>query len=303
MPSIGSTVASKQILRDRNHQLDLLRIIFATMVLLGHASELSPGQLYGDLFRRWTHSNVTFGAIGVDGFFLLSGFLIVQSWENNPELMNFLRKRALRIVPGYFVAVVLSTLVVDAADRSADLVVSNLWLVCPPPSGSSATNSSRFGWQLCRRNLCWHVATNCRASVYGHCRTGGNYPELQADGKSERQCEGCMPLVWRIIRFHGNPGNHHRHSHRQVSQPDAAHLGRIGAGRKLYGFESSRALLHRIWRVLSNTGYPWTADWKPIDEQSLAYRANAATHRRSYLSSRIGLHLSGHGIGGRTNSE
>ena len=76
MPSIGSTVTSKHILRDRNHQLDLLRIIFATMVLLGHASELTPGQLYGDIFRRWTHSNVTFGAIGVDGFFLLSGFLI-----------------------------------------------------------------------------------------------------------------------------------------------------------------------------------------------------------------------------------
>ena len=126
MPSIGSTVASKQILRDRNHQLDLLRIIFATMVLLGHASELSPGQLYGDLFRRWTHSNVTFGAIGVDGFFLLSGFLIVQSWENNPELMNFLRKRALRIVPGYFVAVVLSTLVVGIAAPAVDHFFRNL---------------------------------------------------------------------------------------------------------------------------------------------------------------------------------
>ena len=53
-----------------------------------------------------------FGALGVDGFFVLSGYLIVQSWLGDPEFLNFLRKRVLRIVPGYLVAVVLSTLAV-----------------------------------------------------------------------------------------------------------------------------------------------------------------------------------------------
>ena len=48
----------------------------------------------------------------MDGFFLLSGFLIVQSWENDPELLNYLRKRLLRIVPGYVVAAILATLVI-----------------------------------------------------------------------------------------------------------------------------------------------------------------------------------------------
>jgi len=132
-------------------------------------------------------------------------------------------------------------------DRSADsVVVTSGWFALLPREVLRLTHPGSVG-KFAAGIFVGTVATNCRASVYGRCRAGGNYPELQADGKGERQREGCMPLLWRIIRFHGNPGNHRQHSHRQVSQPDAAHLGGIGGSRKLYGFESSRALLHRIW--------------------------------------------------------
>jgi len=96
----------------RNHQFDLLRIFFATLVLLSHAPEITDGNSSRELFHRLTGSPLTLGTIGVDGFFLLSGYLIVQSWLADPHLLNFLRKRVLRIVPGYVVAVIVSTLVV-----------------------------------------------------------------------------------------------------------------------------------------------------------------------------------------------
>jgi peptidoglycan/LPS O-acetylase OafA/YrhL len=80
------------------------------MVLLAHAPELSDGNRSRELFSRLTHAGMTFGELGVDGFFLVSGFPIVQSWLGDPELLNLLRKRILRIVPGYIVAVILSTL-------------------------------------------------------------------------------------------------------------------------------------------------------------------------------------------------
>jgi peptidoglycan/LPS O-acetylase OafA/YrhL len=97
---------------NRNHQFDLLRILFATLVLLSHAPELTDGNASRELFHRLTGAPMTFGAVGVDGFFLLSGYLIVQSWLGDPDLLNYLRKRVLRIVPGYLVAVALSTLAV-----------------------------------------------------------------------------------------------------------------------------------------------------------------------------------------------
>jgi peptidoglycan/LPS O-acetylase OafA/YrhL len=95
----------------RNRLFDVLRIVFATLVLLAHAPELTDGNRSRELFNRLTHSGMTFGELAVDGFFLLSGFLIVQSWQLDPEFLNFLRKRLLRIVPGCVVATILSILV------------------------------------------------------------------------------------------------------------------------------------------------------------------------------------------------
>jgi peptidoglycan/LPS O-acetylase OafA/YrhL len=92
--------------------MDLLRLVFATLVLLAHAPELTDHNQSRELFSRWTHSTMTFGSLGVDGFFALSGFLILKSWDGDPELGNFLQKRILRIVPGYLVACILSTVVI-----------------------------------------------------------------------------------------------------------------------------------------------------------------------------------------------
>ena len=96
----------------RNRLFDVLRIAFATLVLLAHAPELTDGNRSRELFNRLTHSGMTFGELGVDGFFLLSGYLITQSWLLDPELFNFLWKRILRILPGVVVAAGLSVLVI-----------------------------------------------------------------------------------------------------------------------------------------------------------------------------------------------
>ncbi len=110
----------------RNHQFDLLRILFATLVLLAHAFELTEGKASHELLNRWTRSSMTFGTLGVDGFFVLSGYLIVQSWLGDPDFVQFMRKRLLRIVPGFLIAVIVSTLAVGLLAPGVDRFFSHI---------------------------------------------------------------------------------------------------------------------------------------------------------------------------------
>jgi peptidoglycan/LPS O-acetylase OafA/YrhL len=98
----------------RNRILDVMRIVFALCVLLSHAAELTDGNSSREILTRLTGTSgeFTFGTFGVDGFFLLSGYLITRSWLQDPEFWNYIRKRLLRIVPGYIVAALISTVIV-----------------------------------------------------------------------------------------------------------------------------------------------------------------------------------------------
>jgi peptidoglycan/LPS O-acetylase OafA/YrhL len=110
----------------RNSGMDVLRVVFALLVLLSHAQEIPDGDRARELLSILTHRYLTFGDLGVDGFFLLSGFLIVKSWKHNPDPINYLKKRVLRIVPGYMVAAFLSTIVVGLLVPGAPNFFSNL---------------------------------------------------------------------------------------------------------------------------------------------------------------------------------
>ncbi len=107
--------STAQRTRQRNHLFDFLRIVFALGVILAHSYEIHDGNRDREIFNRITHTGLTLGEVGVDGFFLLSGYLIVMSWLSRPKLAVYLQKRALRIIPGYLVGAVLTTIVVGLA--------------------------------------------------------------------------------------------------------------------------------------------------------------------------------------------
>ncbi len=108
--SRNQAAISAQPLRTRNITFDLLRLVFACMVLLSHAPEITDGNNRRELLGSALHLPLTFGLFGIYGFFLLSGYLIVRSWMGAPNLLDFLQKRMLRIIPGYAVAVALSVI-------------------------------------------------------------------------------------------------------------------------------------------------------------------------------------------------
>ncbi len=86
--------------------------MLASLVILSHAPELLDGNRRRELLSRADGGTLSFGELAVNGFFLLSGFLIVQSWQRQPRLGPYLKKRVLRIYPGFIVATLVSALIV-----------------------------------------------------------------------------------------------------------------------------------------------------------------------------------------------
>lgn len=93
--------------KDLNNNFDLIRVIAAAMVVFGHAYELTG--LEPDGITRALGIGVT--ALGVDIFFVVSGFLVSASLINSKSLWRFAIGRALRIFPGLIVCCLLTAFV------------------------------------------------------------------------------------------------------------------------------------------------------------------------------------------------
>lgn len=85
----------------RFHNINELRLLFALCVLVSHSIQLGQFIRY-DILRQIFSSE-----IAVQGFFILSGFLVFGSYSRILDSRTFYIRRFLRIYPGYVIAVVL----------------------------------------------------------------------------------------------------------------------------------------------------------------------------------------------------
>jgi peptidoglycan/LPS O-acetylase OafA/YrhL len=98
------TVAEK--LSTRDNGVTLLRLGLAALVVYGHSWEVSG---HGpDPLQRG--AGVTCGEVGVNAFFALSGFLVTQSWLRSRSAEDYLWRRSLRILPGFWVCLLVTGL-------------------------------------------------------------------------------------------------------------------------------------------------------------------------------------------------
>lgn len=88
----------------RKNSFDFIRLFAAGLVVFSHSFAMTG-------HTEPSIGTLSFGAIGVWIFFILSGYLIAKSWDQYPRFNVFFAKRILRIFPGLIVAII-STIVV-----------------------------------------------------------------------------------------------------------------------------------------------------------------------------------------------
>jgi peptidoglycan/LPS O-acetylase OafA/YrhL len=137
--SVGTSTVTGARLQDQRkphmvhvRELDGIRGIAVLLVFCHHliySSILNPEQWNAGVRAAWSFTRQ--GAYGVDLFFVLSGFLITSILlldKSRPNYYwNFYWKRALRILPLYFIALVLLVTVVPSSWKY--VVLSALFLV------------------------------------------------------------------------------------------------------------------------------------------------------------------------------
>jgi len=88
----------------KNNNFNLLRFIAASTVLYQHSYPLFNHSPHGSYLANIVN------AVAV--FFIISGFLITKSWCDKPEIFFYLKNRFLRIVPGLFVCLLFTILII-----------------------------------------------------------------------------------------------------------------------------------------------------------------------------------------------
>jgi peptidoglycan/LPS O-acetylase OafA/YrhL len=96
---------------ERSNNFDTLRLAAAGSVIFSHAFLLSQGRQDNEPLVLLTGGQSVLGVVGVFVFFVISGFLVTQSFETTGSPLRFLAKRALRIYPGLAACILLCALV------------------------------------------------------------------------------------------------------------------------------------------------------------------------------------------------
>jgi peptidoglycan/LPS O-acetylase OafA/YrhL len=107
-PALGKGTEEKKGLGESN-SFDAIRLLLAILVVYSHA--FLVGGFGTEGFTRLVRSQAIAGTVAVLGFFGISGFLVTRSYDLRHDWLRFAKARLLRIVPGFYLALVVTAFV------------------------------------------------------------------------------------------------------------------------------------------------------------------------------------------------
>src|SRR5438046_38564 len=115
MPSPGADP------RHRRNNFDALRLIAALSVVFSHSFLIAEGSEANEPFIWLTGNQCILGLVGVFVFFVISGYLVTESWCRSPLPAGFALRRTLRIYPGLLLNVLVCALLLGPVVSSLPL--------------------------------------------------------------------------------------------------------------------------------------------------------------------------------------
>ncbi|UMQ40260.1 acyltransferase [Chryseobacterium sp. Y16C] len=113
----------------RKNNFDILRLIFASLVIVSHSFPLTGEK---EILSDLTKGQLTFGALSVDSFFIMSGYLIFISLKRSNSWLNYLWKRLLRLYPALFILMLFTLLVVPFVYTGKNIFHEKLYWTYAP---------------------------------------------------------------------------------------------------------------------------------------------------------------------------
>ncbi|MCR4693728.1 MAG: acyltransferase [Pseudobutyrivibrio sp.] len=101
----------KEAAVDKKNNLNFIRLFASLMVLYMHSFAICIADQSQDIFGILTFKKELAGGIAVDIFFVISGFLIIRSFDRSRSLSRYFKARFLRIWPLLCIVVLLSCFV------------------------------------------------------------------------------------------------------------------------------------------------------------------------------------------------
>ncbi|MEL0455966.1 acyltransferase [Flavobacteriaceae bacterium SZ-1-7] len=126
----------------KKNNFDFLRFLFAVFVVISHSYPLSGASESSQWIYQISNGQIVLARLGLDGFFIISGYFIFQSLQRSSSLFNYYKKRFLRLFPALFVVLILTLIFAPIVYESSVPFIKNKDVITYLPY-----NLSLYGFQ------------------------------------------------------------------------------------------------------------------------------------------------------------